>query len=97
MAMMALRAGVLFLEGRLLMMVMMVKVVKMVKMMMVRMVRMVKMMLMMTMMMVRTMVYCFRKSMRRVQRGRGDVSGKDAAKLGLCCSAGRQSFTCLKY
>ena len=32
MAMMALRAGVLFLEGRLLMMVMMVKVVKMVKM-----------------------------------------------------------------
>ena len=80
MAMMALRAGVLFLEGRLLMMV-----------------KMVKMMLMMMVRMVRTMVYCFRKSMRRVQRGRGDVSGKDAAKLGLCCSAGRQSFTCLKY
>ena len=61
------------------------------------MVKMVKMMLMMVMMMVRTMVYCFRKSMRRVQRGRGDVSGKDAAELGLCCSAGAQSFTCLKY
>ena len=59
---------------------------------------MVKMVKMVKMMIVRTMVYCFRKSMRRVQRGRGDVSGKDAAKLGLCCSAGgTQSFTCLKY
>ena len=61
--------------------------------MMVKMVKMVKIMVMM----VRTMVYCFRKSMRRVQRGRGDVSGEDATKLGLCCSAGTQSFTCLKY
>ena len=75
-------------EGRLLMMVKMMLMMLMMRM------RMVKMMVMM---MVRTMVYCFRKSMRRVQRGRGDVSGEDATKLGLCCSAGTQSFTCLKY